>query len=272
MNGDVKKAKNIVGAFVEQKLNGEVTKLAEFDFCTLQNSAEFGCPDYRFDCDDTQIMRAVYVLLWGDIYPDLKLANIGTGKKYRGDTLNTFHTMFGRPIEGREGFFAGLEKYFPADELRQKVRDFSNILCRIGNFAVLPNCSCEGRTLNTHRGCNDWHDFFDRFLIGVYASLCGKSSGDELFDRLMQKNSFFFQQFSGKKGFYDFVHKNFLEDYLDNSESPPHEIYPLNFHWFNVNDREKYYADAAEYVARASDLIRRRSFILTLKISDALAL
>lgn len=274
MNKDIRKAEKLIREFVIEKLDCNWAKLLEFDLRTLENDDKFGCPDRRFDCDDSELMRAFYVLLWGDDFPELTFENLGTNRMYRGDTMNTFHTMFGRPIEGKEGFFAGLEKYSPSDELRQKVRDFSKIISRIGNYIVLPNRSADGETLNTFRGCNDWHDFFPLFLQAVENSLLGNAAHDEAFDCLMSENAFFFDKFKGKKGFFDFILKTFCIDYLDNKivfddeytavlHGRARQDFPLNFHWKNVDDREKYLADAEKYIDLAAPLIIKRTEIMT---------
>ena len=101
-------AQQLVKEFIAEKLNGDLYALESFDFKTLRDSEKYGAPDRSFDCDDTNIMRAVYVVLWGDSLPYLSLHDIGSGKNYRGDTMNTFHTMFGREIPEKPGFFAGL--------------------------------------------------------------------------------------------------------------------------------------------------------------------
>ena len=56
-----------------------------------------------FDEDDTEIARCIYYLIFNNqILKDtlnLKYDDIGTGKKYRGDTLYSFYTYFGTDMQ-----------------------------------------------------------------------------------------------------------------------------------------------------------------------------
>ena len=117
------RARQLLQDFIREKLNGTLENIRTFDIKTLRGDDKFGCPGRYFDCDDTEIMRAIYVVLWGDALPDLSMDTLGNTGKYRGDTMNSFHTMFGREIPERPGFYAGLEKYHPSEELRERVRN-----------------------------------------------------------------------------------------------------------------------------------------------------
>ena len=94
-----KQAAALVADFVNEYIAGDWEKLKSFDFRELRNSDKYGCPDRNFDCDDCNLMRAVYVVLWNGCLPQLTLDNCGARRRYRGDTLNTFHTMFGSLAE-----------------------------------------------------------------------------------------------------------------------------------------------------------------------------
>ena len=72
----------------------------------LENDKKFDrCSEFGtgFDPDDTEIARAVYYLLFNnkvhDTDSDFTFSDIGTHKKYREDTLNTFNTLFGENTE-----------------------------------------------------------------------------------------------------------------------------------------------------------------------------
>ena len=216
--------------FIDEKLGGELDRLRTFDVKSLRDSEKFGCPGRYFDCDDTELARAVYVVLWGDVLPELAMETLGSGKKYRGDTMNTFHTMFGRNIPERPGFYAGLEKYAPPEELRRKVRFFGENVCgTIGNFVVLPNLGAEETTMNLYRGTNHWRDFFDRFLAELEKVLRGSGEKDSLLAKLAEANAFCFDAFPGEEGFRAFVRLLLLEDYCEGDR--PRILFPLNYHW-----------------------------------------
>ena len=251
-------AERLVREFVEEILSGDWNALRDFDFKTLNGSEKFGCPDRYFDCDDTNIMRAVYVVLWGDFLPNLNMDNFGFQKQYRGDTINTFHTMFGRKIDGRPGLFAGLEKYSPSDALREKVRRFGTICCNIGNYVVLPNYFARQTSLNCYRGTNDWHDFFDRFLIELHKVQTHSSGQDGILKELVKVNDFCFGKFRGDENFKVFTDTLFLDDYC-NGSGIPKEVFAMNYHWKNENEPEQYIHDAGLYLTVAEKIIRSRA-------------
>jgi hypothetical protein len=248
----------LVNDFVSEFCGGRWELLKTFDFKDLISSGKFGCPGRNFDCDDTNIIRAIYVLLWQDVFPDLNMDNFGYLRQYRGDTMNTFHTMFGRELSNRPGFFAGLEKYSPSDELRQKVRDFSKFYTSLGNYLVLPNCFASSTTLNCYRGTNAWHDFFDRFLIELHKVLTSGSGQDETLSELVKANRFCFDNFTGQENFSNLIEALYLSDYCDGS-GLPNLIFSLNYHWKNEADREQYFRDAELYLEKAASIIRRRA-------------
>lgn len=87
--------RDFIHAFVRERLEGNIQELINFDFSSLHGDSRYGCNGRSFDCDDTNLMRGISFLLWGESFPDLTLYEIGPGKKYRGDTLNTFNRVFG---------------------------------------------------------------------------------------------------------------------------------------------------------------------------------
>ncbi len=268
------RAKKLLLDFIQEKLNGNIDNIRDFDFKTLRESDKFGCPRRYFDCDDTEVMRAVYVVLWENFLPELSMDTLGNTGKYRGDTMNSFHTMFGREIPEKPGFYAGLEKYNPTDEIRERVRKFSRKYCStIGNFVVLPNLYVQNTTLNFYRGTNQWRDFFDRFLIQLRNVLCDYQKKDPLLNELVAANSFCFDQYRGRKGFLALEKILLLEDYCEYGNTPKIE-FPMNYHWKNPADAETYLKDVEAYLDRAECIIYNRSwniwFILREKLADEL--
>ena len=256
------KTKNLLQDFIQEKLDGKLDNIRTFDFKSLRGDDKFGCPGRYFDCDDTEIMRAIYVVLWEDALPGLSMDTLGNTGKYRGDTMNSFHTMFGREIPERPGFYAGLEKYHPSDELRDRVREFGNRFCStIGNFVVLPNLYVRDTTLNFYRGTNQWRDFFDRFLIQLRNVLCDHDEKDPLLEELVKANAFCFDKFRGNEGFQILERTLFLEDYCDSGHAPK-IIFPMNYHWKNPADAETYFRDAESYLEKAERIICRRSTVI----------
>ena len=88
--------KELVAQFIEEKLEGDINRLATFPLGNLRNDKVYGCPGRNFDSDDTELMKAIYCLVFGDVWENLSMGNLGDGK-LRGDTLNTYNTLFSQP-------------------------------------------------------------------------------------------------------------------------------------------------------------------------------
>lgn len=81
-----------VADFVAEYLGGEWEGLREVNPLLFYNSKMplaycewLKCPGRSFDCDDTDLARAVYREVWKLESPE-----------FRGDTMNSFRTIFGR--------------------------------------------------------------------------------------------------------------------------------------------------------------------------------
>ena len=253
-----KQAVQLVKDFVVEMLAGDWRLWRDFDLSALRDSDKFGCPQRGFDGDDCNIMRAVYSVLWGDFLPHLQMDNCGTRRPYRGDTMNTFHTMFGKENKLHTGFFDGLEKYSPSDEIRQRVRVFQKRCTSLGNYVVLPNFYARQTTLNCYRGTNDWHDFFDRFLMELYKVLTGTDGADDTLQDLVKANDFCFQKFQGRAGFAEFIQTLLLKNYCSKS-CIPQKIFAMNYHWMNEKARERYLQAAELYLEKTEEIIRCRA-------------
>lgn len=261
----------LLKSFVTEKLSGALENLREFDFRTLKDSEKFGCPGRNFDCDDTEIMRAIFVLLWGETLPGLRMNNFGYRKQYRGDTVNTFHTMFGRELPARPGFFAGLEKYHPSEELREKVRRFHKLCSNVGNYVVLPNYFAEQTSLNCYRGTNDWHDFFDLFLIELHKVLTESGVADKTLKELVKTNDFCFSHFQGDTGWRRLTEALFLTDYCAPGGAP-RKLFLLNCHWLNEKAPNAHFQSAALYLEKTEQIIRARAEKIITALRNKLSL
>lgn len=154
--------KNFINEFIEEYLKGDIYAFLYFDFASLHQDKRFGCNSRGFDCDDTNITRAICFILWGEIFPDITFSDIGTGNKYRGDTLNTFHTVLGAYLPDKHSCL-GIEKSNADNRLRVLANKFHAIYHSIGNFILLPNIAETDKkrayTFNTYRGIA-YKDYF----------------------------------------------------------------------------------------------------------------
>ena len=88
------KAKSLINNFVEERLQGNLNEFVRFDFAQLRGDKKYGvCSGGSFDCDNTNLSKAIYLLLFEDVWNDLSFVSLEKGV-YRGDTINSFNTTF----------------------------------------------------------------------------------------------------------------------------------------------------------------------------------
>ena len=261
-------ARQLVCDFVKERLNGELDRLKDFNFSALENDVKYGQQEgLGFDADDCLLARAIYVLLWGNVFPCMNMLSVGKGRAYRGDTMNTFHTMFGRELPERPGFFCGLENFNPDENMRKLSRKFYALVPTIGNFVVLPNyADRNGNTLNTYRGSHLlWHDYFDQFLAALEAVLADAPEQDaELRALVWERNDFAFEEYASFEGFRRLVERLFLNEYTE--ESGHAFIFntcmtgKVMYHWMRPRPSDDEYMKGAQWYARnAIQIIHARA-------------
>lgn len=267
MNDDKKLAAAKVKAFVDKYLDGDINQIAMFSLSKLWRDYEFGClSSNRYDNDDTELMRCIYVLLFSDIWPGLTLEALQR-YEYRGETMNTYNTMFGRPQ-----FPYKLENMAPGlvrigsipPELLFKAANFRfKTYGRIGNMVVLPNrqldCAQTENTINKYRGCHVvWHDYFDRFLEALRKALVNNEYDYNRFRELIELNAEYFQPFQSEDGFNSLVKGLFLTDYIGSDGLP--EVLTKGYYFWQMDlTPDEYFAEAERYLDFAAAVIDRRS-------------
>ena len=55
---------DIIRSFIEERLEGDITRLTTFPLGNLRNDETYGCPGRKFDSDDTELMRAILCSFW----------------------------------------------------------------------------------------------------------------------------------------------------------------------------------------------------------------
>ena len=237
-----------------------------------------------FDCDNTRLANAIYVLLWGgegNIFPELTMENVGTGKDFRGDTMNSFRWVLRSNKEptvtpdkkivdwveknaayskDKEDLIRTISHWKEYDK-EKKVMAFYRKYHTIGNFVVLPNRKAGNTTMNLYRGKKRWQDFFDRFLIELDKVLSCQSDMDANLNDLVQCNRDAFRS----RQLPELADALFLSDYMDGGKTkllfkPPEK---------NIDD-EEYRSFAMRYIDTATEIISRRAERMCEKLSELL--
>lgn len=242
--------------FSDKYLSGNLDNLADFQLTRLKNDKRFGCPGRSFDSDDTEIMRCIYVALFSDVWPDLSLQSLKSGD-FRGDTLNTYNTLFGRPDE--LSVHPGLDRFDTSNELRMKNASFRVHFSQIGNMTVLPNLRVNGKSINTYRGCHaQWRDYFDRFLLALRDILADSDNVDSGLRGLVAANDIYFANYKGIDGFKLLVDSLLLNDYVDADYNPIVSSKGYYF-WKRGLSSSDYVAEAHRYIDFSNMVIEHRT-------------
>lgn len=256
---------NLVKKFINEELNGETSNLASFDFKKLQGDKKFGSEGFWFDCDATKLARAIYCVLWKEKLVVNCVSELIKDKKYRGDTLNSFNTVFGRDEAKVGKILTNIKDSFDKDRFRDKVKGFNKSYHTIGNFVILPNNKIEHimltvkvkgsyeelptpTTINRYRGnkSSNLHDYFDQFL-NVLQRWYNKS--DEISDdwgKVLEGNKELFP-----KKFNDFRDIFFLNSYFDADGKNVRELtrgYPSAVGYPTLPKAENYIRNATQII------------------------
>lgn len=273
---------SIVRDFIEEVLDGDIEKLRDFCFEDLI-TYEDNISDYIGSIEDPDmyiITRAIYIILWGDIY-NLSFSKMGSWNwmneyAFRGDTMNSFNTVFGRMNieEGKD--FAWRAKLYGAHkypELWEKIKEFYKLYHSIGNFIVIPN---RGRIRNGINGaragysskytCESMRDYFDWFLIALYEyqqKVLMENTCFNKFELQLQMNPEYLPTFLNIE---EWEERFFLMPYFKNGV--PRQLFntPIEDRLKavdpNGNDSEKFYFKRDEYLELIEDYIDKSKEVI----------
>nr|WP_303118221.1 hypothetical protein [uncultured Prevotella sp.] len=249
-------AKELVCTFVADKLDDDITRLASFELGTLKNNKVYGCPGRNFDSDDTNLMRAIYCVAFSDTWKGLSMQSLENGV-YRGDTINSYSTLFSRPWDKPDKF---IERWHPDKTFVEKRNAFNKTCYTVGNMMILPDKKIDGWSINTHRGCHyEWHDYADRFLIQLHKVLTKQADMDLDLNDLVEANKECFTPFYGESGWKSFVDGNLLDYYVDDNYQPILTSKGFTYWQSGYNNREHFFAEANRYIDFATAIIKDRA-------------
>lgn len=223
------------------------------------------------DCDDTHLARIVYFLIHRDeenneyALPNLiNFSDIGSGYKYkyRGDTINTYSTLFGSKNQGYEIFF----KLCNVED--ERVANFRNKYVTMGNFILLPATTVQlnpdtrkWHSMNSYRGTNErYRDYFDLFISRLMNNDC-------IDFKLWKEQEELKDYFNFMNDKCKFIKANILENYFNMethqviSNLFKHKDKEAPYYWYMGNkiDDIQYRQFALYYIDKATEIIRNRA-------------
>lgn len=202
---------------------------------------------YGLDGDRTNLAYVIYSLLYKD-----KIPLEAFGKNYEGDTINTANTLF-----GRKKYRCIVENKFEIsndNELLQKISDFEKKYQTIGNFYFLP-CAKWYRSLNRYRAKISWNDFFYIFLLKLDSVFKGDCD-DSQFLKIIDLNSYFFDDLLENKTLESFCDFFFLQDYYEQYEELSNFFNEnaKDKYWWNKNQSDSYKKDYKQFCSKYIDI------------------
>ena len=243
-----------IKSFVAEKLDGDIQRLASYPLGQLRYDKVYGCPGRKFDSDDTKLMRAIYCVVFSEAWKNISMDNLGEGK-LRGDTLNTYNTLFSAPWNER---FTAI--WHPDEDLVAKIKQFQITFHTIGNMAVLPDRRIGEWSINKHRGCHDeWHDYEDRFLAALYKVLTRKPDRDPDLEELVTLNSEDFEPYYGEEGWWRFINLNMLEYYVNIVYEPVVSSLGYTYWRGGYTNKERFLAECHRYIDFSTSIINDRA-------------
>lgn len=262
-------AVKLIKDFTDEYLHGNIDELTNFSFWGIAGNSKYdgtsyGINDEKFDGDRTNIVYAIDYLLYGNkkLSKDFWIPNYPYRSdsycNYTGETINTFNTLFAKnEKKGKLEMFDTETRKKIIDESQKNnsyAKDFFHIYQRLGNFMLLPSLTVKRKSINSYRGFynKQWKDYFDIFLKNL------ELKSDEFLNQLVIKNDFYFKD----KSFDDF-----LKDFYLHSEDYTYKTFKLkdeHFAYWEVNEhnQDRYVDFSLDYIAKATELINKRSLKL----------
>lgn len=243
----------LINDFTAQYLLGDIERLATFELEKIRYDKVYGCPGRNPDSDDTNLMRAIYLIVfgeaWGIEYKDLEDMNM------RGDTINTYSTLFSRPWQERF-----IDIWHPDKEFLAKRFVFQKTCYTPGNMTILPNIPIGEWTINKHRGCHDeWHDYEDRFLAALRLVLLNDAKADLDLKELVDLNRKYFLPFYGEQGWRNFIDGNMLEYYVDDKYVPIITSKGYTYWRGGYTNRSRFFEECHRYMDFSTNIINDRA-------------
>lgn len=243
-------ALDMLKAFVQERLDGDIKKLKFFDFNELKNDDKFG-DDRGLTTlpNDSMLMKSVLTLAFADSWPDFTYESMDK-HKYKADTINIVNTIFGIHFED---YYKALETYDAPEELRQRVIRFGKTVDTIGNKMVFPSGLVMMRdTKPMGRG------YLDVFLDAFYRMMCGIGKPNwKLVDALNLKKKEI-ATFKTEENYKKVIKGLMLEDFVDESFVPK-KVFQGLFSWEPGIDKETYYKAATEFLDFCEPFIDKRA-------------
>lgn len=252
------KAINLLRDFIKEKLGGDIQKLKTYDLTTLDEDRKYGSTNHT----EAPIVKAVMVVAFGDIWPELSIDKINRGP-YKCATIQTYQNLLG--INMCNQYFKGMQKFAPSVSQFQRALKVARLTYSVGNLWVLPGHG----TISNRILDNSYRYYMDKFLKNIFDIMTGQKRVDKTLQSAID-NSPQMKPYYGEKGFQKFIHDMMLEEYVD-YYCKPMEIF--DFVWSSMKnlDRDKYFKAVNQYCSFCEKAFVKRAEKIVDKLENVLS-
>ncbi len=254
-------ARELIKDFICEKLDGDIKKIASFDFGTLKEDEKYGdCKGFAFSVNKCKIVKAIMSVAFADVWPELNQYNI-EHYKYLCNGINYTQYLFGANI--MDEFFKGMKKFNPTKEQHERAVRVYHLADCIGNIWVLPG------GIDKDKDTYHYHGYADLFLKGIYAAMTGKGKAKPDLKAALYKARKLMANYKGADGFRQFALDMMLNDYIDYYGKP----IDLFMHiWSMMKDLkpETYFKAVDEYCDFMEQFVPKRGKMIVEKLKKVL--
>lgn len=254
--------RRVIKAFIKQKLDGNINKLADFDFSTLEGDTTFGEKEgVCFSYYRNVIVQSIMSVAFGDLWPGLNMFTI-ENYTYNVTPVNDMRYLFGGNI--LDEYFMSMQKFCPSKEQHERAVKVSHLLRTIGNLWILPKHIDNDKETYHYHGCTDL------FLKAVYSVMTGMGKVDPSLKGQLYGARKEMTHLQGAEGFEKMVGGLFLDDFLDYYGKPT-DVLPQVWFLMKGLNREAYFKAVDDYCTFMEQFVPKRSKLIVEKLKKALA-
>lgn len=254
--------RQLIKDFVEHKLDGDINRLVDFDFHTIENDDTYGnCRGFAFSVEKTNIMKAIMAVTFGDLWPGLTQDSLDD-YTYNVTRVNEMHYLFGANILDK--YFKAMQEFHPTKEQHQRAVTVSHLLDTLGNMWVLPG------HIDADKDTYHYHGYVDLFLKDVYNAMTGKGKVRPDVKGTIYNARKQMGHLQGAEGFDKMARGLLLDDFLDYYGNPTDVLPQI---WFSMKflKREVYFKAVDDYCAFMEHFVPKRGKLIVEKLKRAMA-
>lgn len=254
--------RQLIKDFIEQKLDGDISRLASFDFNTLEKDEKFGdCRGFAFAVEKSNIMKAIMSVAFGDLWQGLTQDSLDN-YTYNVTRINQMHYLFGANI--MDQYFKGMQNFHPTKEQHERAVRVSHLLNTIGNLWVLPG------NIDADKDTYHYHGYADLFLKDLYNVMIGGGVAHPDLKASVYNTRKQLGHLKGAEGFDKMAKGLFLDDFLGH-DGKPVDVLPQIWFLMKFLKSETYFKAVDDYCTFMESFVPKRASLIVEKLRRELS-